>query len=131
MENEMICLDTSVLIDYFRKKNKSKSFFYDLAGKYEVFAVSSITEFEIYKGSNAEQDNFWDDFFSKIVSLPFNSEANRQAIFIDRRLKKTKNQIDLPDLMIAASSIVNGLKLATLNKKHFDMIEGLEIISRV
>lgn len=34
MENTMICLDTSVLIDFFRKKNKSKSFFFELAGSY-------------------------------------------------------------------------------------------------
>ncbi len=59
----MICLDTSVIIDYYRKKDKAKTFFYQLTEKYERFAVSAITEFEIYQGSNPERDEFWDTFF--------------------------------------------------------------------
>lgn len=47
MEKQLICLDTSVLIDYFRKKDKTKSFFYALADEYDSFAVSVITEYEI------------------------------------------------------------------------------------
>lgn len=42
MEKQIICLDTSVLIDYFRKVNKSKSFFYELTKEYDLFAVSAI-----------------------------------------------------------------------------------------
>jgi predicted nucleic acid-binding protein len=48
---EIICLDTSVLIDYFRKKDKSISFFYELSLNYKLFAVSIITEYEILVGS--------------------------------------------------------------------------------
>lgn len=125
----MICLDTSVLIDFFRKKDKSKSFFFELADSYDEFAVSSVTEFEIYIGSNPDSDQFWDEFFQKIVSLPFDSLANKQAIEIDRQLKKISKQIDIPDLMIAACAISNGLKLATLNSKHFSRIGQLEIIT--
>lgn len=130
MESSMICLDTSVLIDYYRKKDKSKSFFFDLADKYDEFAVSTITEFEVYIGSDEEKDLFWDVFFRKVNSLSFDTLANRKAIEIDRQLKKISKQIDTPDLMIAACAISNGLKLATLNSKHFGRIEGLEIITR-
>jgi tRNA(fMet)-specific endonuclease VapC len=56
--------------------------------------------------------------------------ANIKAIEIDRQLKKNSKQIDTPDLMIAASAISNGLKLATLNFKHFGRIGELEIVSR-
>ncbi|MFW6246041.1 MAG: type II toxin-antitoxin system VapC family toxin [Tangfeifania sp.] len=125
----MICLDTSVLIDFFRKKDKSKSFFYGLAASYDEFAVSSVTEFEIYIGSNPDSDQFWDEFFQNVVSLPFDSLANKEAIEIDRQLKKISKQIDIPDLMIAACAISNGLKLATLNSKHFSRISQLEIIT--
>jgi tRNA(fMet)-specific endonuclease VapC len=47
MANELICLDTSVLIDYFRKTNKENSFLFELTKRYSRFAVSAITEFEI------------------------------------------------------------------------------------
>ncbi len=45
MAGELILLDMSILIDYFRKKNKKNSDFYQLvvAKKY-AFAVSVITE---------------------------------------------------------------------------------------
>ncbi len=131
MEMQIICLDTSVLIDYFRKTNKSKSFFYELTKEYDLFAVSAITEYEIYCGSNIEQDLFWDNFFNKIVTLPYNSEANRVTITIERDLKGKNKSIDIPDLMIAGTAIANNMKLATLNVKHFERIGGLELIKRV
>lgn len=59
MEKKIICLDTSVLIDYYRKVHKSKSFFYTLTESYDLFAISAITEYEIYCGSNPEQDLYW------------------------------------------------------------------------
>ena len=130
MEKQVICLDTSVLIDYFRKVNKSKSFFYELTNEYDLFAVSAITEYEIYSGRNAEQDIYWNDFFNKIVSLPYNSEANRVTTKIERELRRKNKTIDKPDLMIAGTALSNNLKLATLNLKHFELIDGLELIKR-
>lgn len=130
MEKQIICLDTSILIDYFRKANKSKSFFYELTNEYDLFAVSAITEYEIYYGSNADQDLYWDEFFNKIVSLPYNSEANRVTIRIERELIRRNKIIDKPDLMIAGTALANNMKLATLNIKHFELIVGLELIKR-
>lgn len=52
MADELICLDSSVLIDYFRKTKKENSFFFELSNQYPSFAVSVITEFEILSGSN-------------------------------------------------------------------------------
>jgi tRNA(fMet)-specific endonuclease VapC len=130
MADEVICLDTSVLIDYFRKVDKSKSFFYELTKEYDLFAVSAITEYEIYFGSNSEQDLYWDEFFNLIISLPYNSEANRITTKIERDLRKRNKTIDKPDMMIAATAIANNMKLATLNVKHFERIAGLELIKR-
>ena len=58
MAKLLICLDTSVLIDYFRKENKSKTFFFKLA-KDHRFAISVLTKFEILVGSNEQQKEFW------------------------------------------------------------------------
>lgn len=130
MEEKVICLDTSVLIDYFQKANKSKSFLYELTEEFDLFAVSVITEYEVYYGSNEEQDLYWDNFFSKIVSLPYNSETNRVTIKIERELAQKNKKIDKPDLMIAGTAMANNMKLATLNVKHFERIVGLELIKR-
>ncbi len=82
MASEIVCLDTSILIDYYRKTDKSRSQFYKLTEEYFSFAVSYITEYEIYVGSNTTQDPFWDDFFGSITILPFDSEVNKVAIRI-------------------------------------------------
>ena len=38
MENNRILIDTSIVIDYLRKKNKAKSQFIKLFQKYELYA---------------------------------------------------------------------------------------------
>lgn len=130
MESELICLDTSVLIDYFRKINKKKSFFYEITSNYSLFAVSIITQYEIYCGCNEKQLSFWDSFFDKVVVLPFENAANLAAIEIYKNLKRKNKMIEVPDLLIGATAKANNLKLATLNLKHFSRIEGLDIIEK-
>lgn len=43
MADEIICLDTSILIDFFRTQLKEKSTFFKLTKMYHLFAVSIIT----------------------------------------------------------------------------------------
>ncbi len=124
----IVCLDTSVLIDYYRKKDKSKSLFYKLTKEYSLFAVSAITEYEIYSGSNPEQDKYWNDFFRLILVLPFDSDVNKIAVKESRALKVKNKSIEIPDLLIGATALKHKLKLATLNKKHFERLEDLELI---
>ena len=125
---ELICLDTSILIDFFRKKDKTKSFFYGLTLQYSLFAVSIITEYEIMIGSNNDTNNFWTLFFERITILPFDKNSNIEAINIFKQLKKDNKLIDVPDILIAASAKSNNIKLATLKKKHFERINDLELI---
>jgi len=80
MEDPIICLDTSVLIDFYRKKDKSQSLFFKLTEQYSIFAVSAITEYELYLGNSQEQNIFWDDFFSRVIVLPFDSKAVKHTI---------------------------------------------------
>ncbi|MGF7138299.1 type II toxin-antitoxin system VapC family toxin [Roseimarinus sediminis] len=129
MEKPLICLDTSVIIEFYRKTDKSKSFFFRLTEKYDRFAISSITEFEIFVGSKPDQDDYWDRLFSSMEKLSFDSQSNKIAIQIDRKLKKISKQIDIPDLMIAACAMANDATIATLNEKHFSRIEGLRLIT--
>jgi predicted nucleic acid-binding protein len=47
---------------------------------------------------------------------------------VNSGLKRKRKQIDLADLFIAATAMTQNLSIATLNKKHFDRIDGLDII---
>ena len=48
---------------------------------------------------------------------------------IARQLKRNRKQLDTPDILIAATTLVNGLPLATLNRNHFERIDGLRIVT--
>lgn len=126
----MICLDTSVLIDFFRKTQKENSFFYELTASYDNFAVSVITEFEIYSGSNSEQQEFWDQFFANCTILPFDSRAGQIAAKTYQKLKQRNKLIAMPDLLIGATAIANKIKLATLNTKDFERLDELKLITK-
>ena len=126
--SELILLDTSILIDFYRKKDKSKSKFYSLTTKYKLFAVSVITEYEIFTGANNSTLEYWTTFFDQVMVLPLERVATQQAVKIFKQLKLDNKLIEIPDILIGSTAIANKIKLATLNRKHFERIEGLEII---
>ena len=126
--SELILLDTSILIDFYRKKDKSKSKFYSLTSKYKLFAVSVITEYEIFTGANDSTLEYWTTFFDQVMVLPLERVATQQAVKIFKQLKLDNKLIEIPDILIGSTAIANKIKLATLNRKHFERIEGLEII---
>ncbi|MEZ4776483.1 MAG: type II toxin-antitoxin system VapC family toxin [Bacteroidia bacterium] len=128
MAKEIICLDTSILIDFFRKKKKENTVFYKLTLTYQIFAVSVITEYEIFSGSTTDQLGFWESFFSQISVLPFDSETDAFAVKIFKQLKARNKLIDIPDILIAATAVKNNMKLATINRKHFDRVGDLELV---
>jgi len=129
MEKELILLDTSVLIEYFRKTDKSNSLLFTLSEKDQFkFSISSVTTFEIYLGSDKKQRKFWDDFFGMIQVLPFDIATALIAADLDAELKRKRKQIAVPDLFIAATTVQTNLKIATHNKKHFGRIASLQLI---
>ncbi len=56
----MILLDSSVLIELFRKKDKEKTLFFKLSKKNIDFCISSITYYEISIGNRESHDKFWE-----------------------------------------------------------------------
>jgi tRNA(fMet)-specific endonuclease VapC len=66
--------------------------------------------------------------FSTISILPFTAEISAEAVNIDASLKKKRKQIAIADLFIAATASFHGIPLATLNKKHFERIDDLEVL---
>ncbi len=128
MDAEIICLDTSILIDYFRKSKKEQTLFFDLSKSF-CFAVSVITKLEIYSGATDEQKEFWNKLFAKMLILPINEQEINVAIDIIKTLRKENQIIDLADILIAATAITNHLKLSTLNIKHFNRIANLKLIN--
>ncbi len=129
MDKEIICLDTSVFIDYYRKQKKEKTVLVELADNYD-FAISVITKLEISVGISSGQNQFWDSIFQKLTILPLSESDVDTASNIIQTLKKANKIIGLQDILIASTAISNNLRLATLNLKDFERIDNLKIIQR-
>ncbi len=127
MDKELICLDTSILIDYFRKKDKSKTKFVQLSSSYS-FAVSVIVKFEILTGSNGSQKQYWESIFENFKVLPLGEKDVEIAASIFRSLIKQNRIIGLKDILIASSAISYHLPIATFNIKEYERIETLKLI---
>ena len=130
MGDKLALLDTSILIEFFRKTDKRNSRFYELSDTFDSFCISVITEYEIFVGANSpNQREYWKSFLEKITIISLDSEIIQTAIILNEELKKARNLIDSADLFIAATAICNNLSLATLNNKHFDRILNLKLVS--
>lgn len=120
--------DTSILIDFFRKTDKTKSLLVSLARDGYSFCISAITEYEIYSGATSAQIPYWEEFLERVNVMPFDKLAAKTAVEIDKSLKAIRKQIDTADLFIAAIAMSNNMLFATLNKKHFERIKGLNLL---
>jgi len=123
-------VDSTILIDYFRKTDKANSKLVAHFRNYEHLYISCVTEFEVVNGATKEHLQFWDGMLARFTILDFDSKAARQAANIVAQLKTKRKMIDKPDLFIAATAVVNNLTLDTLNIKHFTHIESLNLLTR-
>ena len=128
MANKIILVDTSILIDYYRKTIKANAAWVTLIEKGYEFSISVITKYELYSGATQSQIAFWDSILASISIISFDESCVDTAVQINAVLKQKRKQIDLADLFIAATAMASNLPIATLNKKHFDRIDGLSIV---
>lgn len=121
-----LLLDTSLVIDHLRTRDKNQTAFLELFDeKHEMF-VSILTHTECYAGKSVwkkeEEWNYLKDVLSglKIISL-------EEKISLKAGELRANHNIGLGDAIIAATAIIHKLPLATLNIKHFEKVPGLKL----
>ncbi len=128
MAGKIILVDTSILIEYFRKTDKANATWMRLFDEGYDFCISAITHYEIYAGATAGQRPFWNHALQRIQVLPMDETVSQMAVDLNGALKKARKQIGMADLFIAATAVAHKLPLATLNKKHFERIDTLTVL---
>ena len=129
MAHSKILIDTSIIIDHFRKKDKSNTRLVQLFKKY-ILSISSISAFELYNGaSKPELARDIELILRNLEIIDFTLQAAIEASAIYKQLVSENKVVEFRDIFIAASAITNNLPLDTLNVQHFGRIKGLEIIS--
>ena len=120
-----VMLDTSILIEYFRAGNKENTLYTEIARKHDTLAVSVIAKMEVLYGVRSHSLEYWNAIFAGMEIVSFTDEMVAKAHEIVLDLKRKNLLIEIGDVMIAATAIVECVPLATLNRKHFERIEGL------
>jgi predicted nucleic acid-binding protein len=119
----MILVDTNILIDYLRGRLDAIAW---LEALEERTAISAISVLELYAGARGQRDER--DIIAlreQLTCLPASEEITERAGAILRHYRMSHG-IDIPDAIIAATAEHHGLKLATLNVRHFPMFPKLK-----
>ncbi len=127
MKNTNYLLDTNIVIDIFRKNNKT----IDKLIKIKQLNISAVVLGELIYGaensSNKEKHLSQITEFSKSCSvLPITESTSEMYGKIKSELKKIGKPIPENDIWIAANAIEHGYTLLS-NDKHLKLIEGLLI----
>jgi len=127
----MICLDTSFIIDFLKEKKEAVDFI--VKNKEELF-TTEVNVFEIFIGiytkSNYEkEESIASGFFDSIEILGIRNWGKESAKLLANLMKEGK-VVEENDCFIASIMLLNGCnKIVTRNKKHFERIKGVEVIS--
>ncbi len=129
----MIGLDTCVLIDIFKNNRSLVSL---LSSINETIYVNQLVYLEIVMGldpsneKHQSEEAFYDRLFSSFPNLELSPEASKLARKILWELKVDGSPIGAIDCAIAGIYLSNGVDtIVTKNKKHFEKIKGLKVLS--
>ncbi|MBF0450288.1 MAG: type II toxin-antitoxin system VapC family toxin [Candidatus Magnetomorum sp.] len=129
MADSRILIDTSVIIDFLRKKNKQKSVLWRIKEKYECL-ISTVTLFELQCGSKTEQhEKDIHKLLKWIETIPFDENISDISATIFQDLRAKNQLIEFRDIFIAATAISGDLSLATFNLNHFKRIQNLSLLN--
>jgi predicted nucleic acid-binding protein len=122
--NFVIC-DTNIFISLFRNIEKT---FEELAliGNANIL-ITSISVMELYQGMQNKRE--LEDMRKKIGRyniLHFNQNSSTKAIDLIHHYRLSHN-LEIPDAIIAAVSVVYNIPLFTYNVKDFKFIPGLTL----
>ncbi|HUS59800.1 MAG TPA: PIN domain-containing protein [Nevskiaceae bacterium] len=126
----MVILDTNIIIDHLRRPPKKISLLVKIVEKKpkENLAISMISIQELYEGRSTKsktKEQYLLATIAPLKILPYNYEVAQLAGEIARDLNQP---IELADAAIAATAILNGTQLFTLNKRDFRGIKNLELM---
>jgi len=123
-----LLIDTTVIIDHLRKKNKKKSQFYHIVDIYNLF-ISTITLYELYAGANNDQKKQdISTVLDYVTILPFTKIIAQKSGELYLSLRKENQIIEIKDIFIAATALSHDLPIMTLNLRHFERVKELNIL---
>jgi predicted nucleic acid-binding protein len=132
----MICVDTTFLIDLWRNRSSKSHPVRKIVERNqdEVFVVPAHAAGEFIEGgANISEERFREAIrfvrLFEIGEIGLETAMHYAKIVSNLRKQKLLLGISKPDVWIAAWAIEHGAVLVTGNKKHFQRIQNLELVS--
>ena len=110
-----VLVDTDVLVDHLRGARR-------LPPDVERLGVSVVSRCELFAGADDPQR--LRRFLWPMVELAIDSAIAELAGITLRR-----TGIATPDALIAATALAHRIPLMTRNRRHFDRVEGLRVVT--
>src|SRR5581483_17949 len=117
-------VDSNVLIDISRGNATAIKYVDALT---EPWVLSQVTAMELIVGARDKRDLVVIDSFLSLYSIVPPSDAIGSRAYDLLKGYAKSHGLHVFDSLIAATAIENGLTLLTLNRKHYQMIDGLTI----
>ena len=129
MGDSRLCLDTGVLIAYFKGREPGASAV-EKAVKEHACYVTSITVYELLFGVARAKKEIGEQALLGIMTvLPLNDAAARRAADLHAGLISRNQDIGVKDVLIAAICLEHTLSIFTTNERHFSRVRGLKVIT--
>jgi tRNA(fMet)-specific endonuclease VapC len=125
----MILLDTNVVVAFL---NGDKSVLKRIRDEIDRIALSTLAVAELDYGAKISQkakENLEKlyQFVDIVQVIPFDIECAKTFGTIKSKLRRLGKPTGEVDALIAATAMANDAILVTVNKKHFENIEGLKV----
>jgi len=93
----------------------------------DAWSISMITCLELLAGARTQRETAdLDLVLSGCRAIPANEDIARRAYYLMKTYARSHGLHTL-DAVIGATALEDGLTLATKNRKHFQVIEGLDL----
>jgi len=118
-----VLIDTSVLIEFLRRKPRAVALFRDLSARHINLAISSVSVAELYGGIRLGEETKVARMIESLDCLPLTTSIAKQAGLIRAEQRRLGRTFALDDMMIGATAIAFGFPLITDNRKDFEIPE--------
>ncbi len=127
----MVILDTNIIIDHLRQSQRNDTLLMQIAKKIskENLALSVVSVQELYEGKSTREKEKEEYLLATITPLKILSYTYEIAQLAGEIAREHKKPIELADAAIAATAIVNGAELFTLDRDDFKDIRDLELFT--
>lgn len=124
----LVVVDTDLVIDFLRGLGSGVPLVRELIGAGR-FRVTAITAFELRLGADFLPRG--DEIMRLLASrtVPLDLPSALRAVEVFSSLKSAGAGIGMADCLLAGICLRHGLPLATRNSRHFERVDGLQLVA--